>query len=80
MKLTEAKIEANQANAQLSTGPRTEQGKAISSFNSLRHGLTAMTVLLPGEDPAQSLRQNPHCEVERDRQGQEEPRPPTRTR
>ena len=53
MKLTEAKIEANQANARRSTGPRTEEGKAISSRNSLRHGLTAMTVLLPGEDPAE---------------------------
>jgi len=53
MTLTDSKIEANQANAQHSTGPRTEQGKAASSRNALRHGLTSMTVLLPGEDPAQ---------------------------
>src|SRR5579863_2855523 len=48
---TEAEIKANQANAQHSTGPRTEAGKAISSRNATTHGLTAATVLLPGEDP-----------------------------
>jgi hypothetical protein len=35
-----------------STGPRTEEGKAISSLNAVKHGLTAVTVLLPGEDAA----------------------------
>src|SRR5215831_13182290 len=34
----------------LSTGPRTEAGKAISSMNSLKHGLTSRRVVLPGED------------------------------
>ena len=53
MTLTEAKVEANQTNAQLSTGPRTEAGKATSSRNALRHGLTAATKLLPTEDPAE---------------------------
>jgi len=43
----------NRANAQHSTGPRTEAGKQRSSLNSLRHGLTAHTVVLPSEDPAQ---------------------------
>ncbi len=51
--LTDAKIEANQANALRSTGPKTEAGKAISSRNALRHGLTATTALLPDEDPAE---------------------------
>ena len=41
---------ANIENAQRSTGPRTEAGKAASSHNALKHGLTAQTVLLPGED------------------------------
>ena len=36
----------------LSTGPRTEAGKAISSMNSLRHGLTSRKVVLPGENQA----------------------------
>ena len=34
-----------------STGPRTPGGKAVSSMNALKHGLTARTALLPGEDP-----------------------------
>ena len=48
-----AQSAANLANSHLSTGPRTEEGKAASSQNSLKHGLTAKTVLLPGEDPAE---------------------------
>ena len=35
-----------------STGPRTDAGKAVSSMNSLKHGLTAKTVVLPGENKA----------------------------
>src|ERR1700719_1253455 len=40
----------NRANAQHSTGPRTEAGKQRSSLNALRHGLTGQTVVLPTED------------------------------
>lgn len=36
---TDRKAQANRANAQRSTGPRSEQGKRASSLNSLRHGL-----------------------------------------
>ena len=49
---TQSQITANIANSQHSTGPRTEAGKAVSSQNALKHGLTAQTVLLPGEDEA----------------------------
>ncbi len=45
-----AQIAANRANAQLSTGPVTEAGRARSSGNALKTGLTGRTVLLPGED------------------------------
>jgi hypothetical protein len=45
--ISEAKLAANQANAQRSTGPRTETGKQASSKNALKTGLTGQTVLLP---------------------------------
>ena len=38
---SELKIEANRANAQASTGPRTEPSEARSSQNARKHGLTA---------------------------------------
>jgi len=47
-----AQIAANQKNAQLSTGPASETGKAKSSLNAVKTGLTGRTVLLPGEDAA----------------------------
>jgi hypothetical protein len=49
---TEAQMLANQANAQKSLGPVTEAGKAKSSLNAVKTGLTGRTVLLPGDDAA----------------------------
>ena len=49
---TQRKMEANRRNAQKSTGPRTEEGKAKVKFNALKHGMTAETVVLPHEDAA----------------------------
>ncbi|HEY6987660.1 MAG TPA: hypothetical protein VH369_04715 [Bryobacteraceae bacterium] len=50
--LSEARLLANQANAQLSTGPRSEEGRAKSSLNAIKTALTGHTVLLPSDDPA----------------------------
>ena len=43
-------IEANRRNAKKSTGPKTEEGKAKSSLNSLKHGLTSQRVWLDEEE------------------------------
>ena len=48
---SQKQIDANRRNAQRSTGPITEVGKAVSKFNALRHGMTADTAVLPYEDP-----------------------------
>jgi len=48
---TKAQIDANRRNAKKSTGPKTPEGKASSRRNGLRHGLTATTCMLAGEDP-----------------------------
>ena len=49
---TANRTETNRANAQLSTGPRTEVGKAISKLNAVKTALTGRTVLLPDDDVA----------------------------
>jgi len=46
---TQAQVIANQANAQHSTGPRTEEGRAASSQNNLRHGFTGSFKVLAWE-------------------------------
>ena len=48
--LSHAKREANRANSQLSTGPRSAAGKVKSSRNALKTGLTGKTVLLSHDD------------------------------
>jgi len=52
---TAAQIEANRRNAQKSTWPKTDEGKASTRCNALRHGMAALTIMpaLPQEDPKQ---------------------------
>ena len=47
---TQAQVQANRLNAQKSTGPRTEEGKAVVSQNALKHGLCAEKAVIAGED------------------------------
>jgi hypothetical protein len=46
---TPAQIAANRANAQHSTGPRTDEGKLRASQNALRHGLCASIPIMHDE-------------------------------
>ena len=48
---TQKQIEANRANAQKSTGPKTPEGKAKSCLNRLSHGLASSVTIVPGEEP-----------------------------
>ena len=50
---TPAQVTANRANAQFSTGPSSVEGRAVSSRNSLKLGLTGKAAIIPGEDPAE---------------------------
>ncbi len=52
---TEKQLAANRANALKSTGPRSLAGKARSSLNAVKHGLSAHTVIA-GEDPEEYIR------------------------
>ncbi len=48
--LSPAQLAANRANAQLSSGPSSPEGKATSSLNAVKTALTGRTVLLPTDD------------------------------
>jgi hypothetical protein len=50
---TTEQITANRVNAQLSTGPKTEAGKAASSQNGWKHGLFGVFRVLATEDQLQ---------------------------
>src|SRR5260370_36592795 len=50
---TQAQLNANRLNAQKSTGPKSPEGKAISSLNALKSGIDAWSHIIPGEDPAE---------------------------
>jgi len=54
--ISPAGLAANRANASLSTGPRTQEGKAKSSLNGVKAGLTGRTVLLSTDDAAEYAR------------------------
>ena len=53
MPASEARIRANQQNALLSTGPKSQEGKEKSRANALKHGLTGSGVVMPEGDSAE---------------------------
>jgi hypothetical protein len=50
VRISEARLAANRANALLSTGPKTPEGRAKVSLNAVKTALTGRTVLLPTDD------------------------------
>lgn len=70
--ISEKQLEANRKNAQLG-GVKTEQGKAVSKFNAIKHGILSKNLVLEGEDndSFERLRSGiveefePHTELER---------------
>jgi hypothetical protein len=56
--ISERRLAANRANAQLSTGPRSTEGKAISSLNAVKTGLCGRAVLLADEEEARAYREH----------------------
>jgi len=46
---TQKQIKANRQNAKLG-GVKTDEGKAVSKYNALKHGILSQEVLLEGED------------------------------
>ena len=60
--MSESQTNANRENAQKSTGPTTDAGKATSSHNATTHGFTSKSTnpFHPGEDPQEflALREN----------------------
>jgi hypothetical protein len=50
MIISDKQQQANQQNAQHSTGPKSPEGKAAIRFNALTHGLRTRATILPGEN------------------------------
>jgi hypothetical protein len=55
--MTAKQIEANRRNAQKSTGPRTDAGRAVSRLNALKHGILSTQVLVRGRHGKENARE-----------------------
>ena len=53
-RMTDKQLAANRANALRSTGPRTPEGKAVSRYNALRHGVLSQAVIPEPLEPYES--------------------------
>jgi hypothetical protein len=58
--VSDKQLAANRRNAQLSTGPRTPEGKARSRWNALKHGVLAQAVIPEPLQPYESRQQFDH--------------------
>ena len=52
-KVSQKQIDANQRNAQKSTGPKTKEGKAKSAMNSIKYGIYSDKYLIKDESPVE---------------------------
>jgi hypothetical protein len=68
MATSEARILANQTNAQNSTGPKTPEGKGHSRRNGLKHGLAGAGIVLADEDAGAVERRDAELQAELDPQ------------
>ena len=64
MPTSEARILANQKNAQLSSGPKTLEGKERSRRNALKHGLAGSGIVLIDEDIVEVERRHDELQAE----------------
>src|ERR1700680_2165663 len=64
--VTDKQFEANRLNAQKSTGPKTPEGRAAVRLNGVKHGLTAETIVLKGENVADFTNMLESFEAEHD--------------
>jgi len=55
--VTDAVRHANRSNSQLSTGPKTNQGKAHSSKNAVRHGILSRNIVLETHEQRAEFRE-----------------------
>jgi hypothetical protein len=60
---SEAQTEANRENGKLG-GVKTEEGKAVSRYNAIKHGLLSKEVLLEGEDEKALIEMGKNMRVE----------------
>ncbi len=56
MTVSQKQIDANRRNAQKSTGPKTPEGKRISSMNAVKHGVYAKAIIIESPHLKESKR------------------------
>ena len=64
MQVSDARLAANRLNAARSTGPKTDEGKAISRRNGLKHGMTGQGIVVPEGDAEEIGRRVEALEVD----------------